>query len=198
MACVARCWRTCFLQLQTRIAIILCGTYSPFSMLLVSHAALDWIHCLSYLTSVFLARADPLLDAMLAADEVEDESEGGQDDNMNPVDNKKANQGNKARQTAPYKRSKEAKEAARRNFARRAAGGDAVTSKWCTGCFQDKELDKYGEHSRSLLGRRAQCTECINSAERQKKREKAGRSRTNTGRCWTDTSFCLSCSPNKN
>jgi hypothetical protein len=56
----------------------------------------------------------------------EQKSEGDQEDDLTPVDSKEAN---------------------RRNHTRRAPGGNAATSKWCPGCFENKELSDYHKNS---------------------------------------------------
>jgi hypothetical protein len=55
------------------------------------------------------------------------------------------------------------KEATRRNKARRDDEGDVATSKWCTQCFEDKELDEFFNGSNSngnIFNRVADCKEC--------------------------------------
>jgi hypothetical protein len=64
----------------------------------------------------------------------------------------------------PKERSKEA---SRRNNERRAATGDAMTSKWCTRCLQDKDLDDYYPNSTGALGRQSGCKVCQSSGQRQ-------------------------------
>jgi hypothetical protein len=55
------------------------------------------------------------------------------------------------------------KEATRRNQARRDTEGDAATSKWCTQCYEDKDLDAFFNGSNSngnIFNRVADCKEC--------------------------------------
>jgi hypothetical protein len=62
--------------------------------------------------------------------------------------------------------------ASRRNKARRDAEGTAVSSKWCTKCFEDKPLDDFYESASTLFGRRGLCKVCHSDSNKARRRSK--------------------------
>jgi hypothetical protein len=52
------------------------------------------------------------------------------------------------------------REAVRRNKARRDAEGETATFKYCSGCFEDKELAKFHEHHSQIFKRQGHCKTC--------------------------------------
>jgi endonuclease/exonuclease/phosphatase family metal-dependent hydrolase len=111
----------------------------------------------------------------------EDERSGGDQNNGEDYSEEKEeenDEGEVKEDGAVQKEQK--KEAMRRNVARRAAGGDAVTSKWCTGCFHDQKLDAYSTTHKGSLTRRSRCKTCVASTKRQKKKTNGCESMSDT------------------
>jgi hypothetical protein len=48
-----------------------------------------------------------------------------------------------------------------------------MTSKWCTRCLQDKELDDYYLNSKGALGRQVRCKACEGERQRNGNEENA-------------------------
>jgi hypothetical protein len=111
-----------------------------------------------------------------------DDKSGGLIFDAMPTENGEESSGEKKDHEGEVKeegsvQQKRNKEATRRNVARRAAEGDEMTSKWCTGCLHDQKLDAYSTVSKGSLSRRARCKACVASAKRQKKKTHACKSK---------------------
>jgi hypothetical protein len=61
-----------------------------------------------------------------------------------------------------------------RNLARRDTEGDAMTSKQCNVCSEDKELNNFDKSNEGILGRAGRCKVCQKDALSKQKLEKRG------------------------